>query len=120
MQCSCSGRGDLVEIGHSYTEFIAGMRCLETGDWVKLLQCTSCGQLWRTDEWDKYQTLYALKLSSPEGWESTDMESLIKVRMVENHEGVNASLCLTKDCKQFALKGRAYCVDHFYETGART
>jgi hypothetical protein len=100
-------------------EFVAGMSCLETGNWVKLLQCRGCSQLWRTDEWDKYQALYAVKLNSPEGWDLTDMESLIKERIVENHGGLETFLCLAKDCKQYALKGRAYCVDHFYETGAR-
>lgn len=119
MRCNCGRRRDLVEIGQSYTDFVAGMRCLETGDWVKLLQCPECGQLWRTDEWDKYQTLYAFKLSSPEGWESTDMKPMIKERIVENHGGLDTSYCLAKNCKQRALKGRAYCVDHFYETGAR-
>lgn len=119
MACSCSGRSDLVEISQDYTEFVVGMRILETGDWVKLMQCPSCSQLWRTDEWDKYQTLYACKLRSPEGWKSTDMEALIKRRIVENHGGLDTSLCLAKDCKQHALKGRAYCVAHFYETGAR-
>lgn len=119
MQCSCGDIGDLVEIGHNYTEFVAGKRCLERGDWVKLLQCSCCGQLWRTDEWDKYQTLYACKLSSPDDWKSTHMEPLIKERILENHRGLDTSTCLAKDCEQHALKGRAYCVDHFYETGAR-
>jgi hypothetical protein len=119
MQCSCENRRDLEEIGQNYTEFVAGMRCLETGDWVKLLQCLACGQLWRTDEWDKYQTLYAVKLGSREDWESVDMESLIKERIVENHGGLDSSLCLAKDCKECALKSRAYCAGHFYGTGAR-
>ncbi|WP_182164237.1 metal-binding protein [Rugamonas brunnea] len=108
-----------MEIGQNYTEFVAGMRCVDTGDWIKLLQCPECGQLWRVDAWDKYQTLYASKLSTPEGWKLTDMVSLIKKRMVENHGGADTSPCLAKGCKHFALKGRAYCVDHFYETGAR-
>lgn len=120
MQCSCSGRSNLVEISPDYTEFVAGMRILETGDWIKLLQCPSCSQLWRTDEWDKYQTLYACKLRSPDGWKSTNMEALIKKRIFENHGGLDTSPCLAKDCKQHALKERAYCVDHFYETGGRT
>jgi uncharacterized C2H2 Zn-finger protein len=98
---------------------VAGKPCLETGDWIKLLQCPACGQLWRTDEWDKYQTLYALKLNTPEGWKSVDMESPIKQRMMENHGGTDASTCLAQHCNRPALKGRAYCVDHFYETGAR-
>jgi len=119
MQCTCGGRRDLVEISQHYTEFVAGMHCLETGDWVKLLQCPGCDQLWRTDEWDKYQTLYACKLSSSEGWESIDIGTLIMERMVENHGGLDTSPCIAKDCKQHALKGRAYCGAHFYETGAR-
>lgn len=120
MQCSCGERSDFVEISQDFTEFVAGMPILETGDWIKLLQCPSCSQLWRTDEWDKYQTLYACKLRSAEGWKSIDMEALIKRRMVENHGGLDTFPCFAKGCKQHALKERAYCVDHFYETGART
>jgi len=120
MQCSCGDRSTLVEISRNYAEFVAGMRCLETGDWVKLLQCPACGQLWRTDEWDRYQALYACKLNSPAGWESTGIEALIKERIIENHGGLDTSSCLAKDCQQRALKGKAYCVDHLYETGART
>lgn len=119
MECGCGGRSTLVEISQNYTEFVTGMRCLETGDWVKLLQCQKCSQLWRTDEWDKYQTLYACKVSSRDDWESADIEALIKERMIENHGGLDTSLCLAKDCQQQAIKGRAYCADHFYETGAR-
>lgn len=119
MQCGCGGRSTLVDISQNHREFVAGMRCLATGDWIMLLQCPRCGQLWRTDEWDKYHTLYACKLSSPDGWESADVEALIKERMIENHGGLDTSLCLAKDCQRHALKTRAYCVDHFYETGAR-
>ncbi len=57
MQCTCNGQDNLVDISQRYTAFVAGMRCLATGDWIKLLQCPGCGQFWRADEWDKYQTL---------------------------------------------------------------
>lgn len=119
MQCSCDDNSALVDISQTYTEFVAGKVTLENGDWVKLLQCPDCSQLWRTDGYDKYQTMYAYKLSVREGWKSTDMKSLIKERILENHGGVETSHCLAKDCKQAALKGRAYCVEHYYETGAR-
>lgn len=115
MVCRCSSQRALVEISQNYAEFVAGMRCLDTGDWIKLLQCAACGQLWRTDEWDKYQPLYALKLASSEGWKSIDMAPLIKERLLENHGGVDTSICLKQGCTQHALKGRAFCVDHFYE-----
>jgi len=119
MQCSCDDSSALVDISQTYTEFVAGMLILETGDWVKLLRCSGCGQLWRTDEYDKYQTLYAYKLATREGWKSTDMKPLIKERILESHGCLDTSQCLAKDCKQPGLKGRAYCIDHFYETGAR-
>lgn len=115
MVCRCSSQRALVEISQNYAEFVAGMRCLDTGDWIKLLQCAACGQLWRTDEWDKYQPLYALKLASSGGWKSIDMAPLIKERLLENHGGVDTSICLKQGCTQHALKGRAFCVDHFYE-----
>jgi len=119
MQCNCGNRDNLVAIGNDYSGFVANLRCLETGDWVKLMQCLACDQLWRTDEWDKYEPLYALKLDAPTGWEEVDMAPLIKERMVQNHGGLDSVICIAKDCKLHALRGRAYCVDHFYENGAR-
>ena len=119
VRCRCKSRRELVEIGQDYSGFVAGMRCVDTGNWVKLLECSGCGQLWHTDEWDKYQALYACKLSSPVEWESADIASLIKERIVENHGGVDTSTCMAQGCTQHALKTRAYCVDHFYATGAR-
>lgn len=73
MQCRCDDSSALVDISQTYAEFVTGMLILETGDWVKLLRCSGCGQLWRTDEYDKYQTLYAFKLATREGWKSTDI-----------------------------------------------
>lgn len=119
MQCRCIDQANLVEVGQDYTEFVSGMRHVDTGDWVQLLQCPECGQLWRVDGWDKYQTLYALRLSTPEAWREIDMKPMIKAHMVENHGGVGTSSCLANGCDELALKGRAFCVDHFYETGAR-
>jgi hypothetical protein len=119
MQCSCHVQEDFVEIGHDYQTFVAGLECLEISNWVKLMQCPACGQYWRADEWDKYQTLYALKLDSPSNWQEVDVEPLIKERMLQNHGGLDATTCLAKDCKLHALNGRAYCVNHFYDTGAR-
>lgn len=118
MHCHCGDRRDLIDISQNHAEFVEGMRCLATADWIKLLQCPECAQLWRTDEWDKYETLYALKINRLEGWEEADMESLIKERMVENH-GWDSSTCLAKECQRLALTGKAYCADHFYGIGAR-
>ena len=114
MSCNCSARNKLVDISNTHAQFVAGMRCLATGDWIKLLECPDCGQLWRADEWDKYRPMYALKLNEAAGWESVDIDSLIKQRIVASHGGLDASICLAKDCKLHALKGRAYCVNHFY------
>lgn len=119
MRCRCESSGALVEIGQHYSQFVAGLTCLDTGDWVKLMQCQECAQLWRVDEWDQYQGLYALKLDSADGWKEVDMAGPIKERMMQNHGGLDSAICLAGDCPFRALKGRAYCVDHFYATGAR-
>lgn len=117
--CNCASFGELVDISNDYRRFVDPLRLLDSGDWIKLMQCPACEQHWRVDEWDKYQTLYALKLASPTGWQQIDTAPVIKQRMLENHHGVDHVTCLAAGCALLALKGRAYCVDHFYATGAR-
>jgi hypothetical protein len=119
MSCQCSKQRDLIEISGDHHGFVEGKVEVDVGNWIRLWRCPSCGQYWRTDEWDKYQAGYALKIASVEGWKELDPAPWIKQRMLENHHGTDQNVCLAKDCNAPCLTGRAYCVDHFYETGAR-
>ena len=72
MRCGCNQQDTLVDITDGYPGFADKFNTVEFGNWVKLMQCPECRQLWKVDEWDKYQTLYALKVSRGDGWERTN------------------------------------------------
>jgi len=117
--CKCRKRSVLTETSNTYQEFISGLVRLEVGNWVLLMQCPKCDQLYKVQEWDKYQNTYALKVASSEGWQDVDIESPIKERMIQNRGGLSAEACRWSGCKERQVKGSAFCVHHLYEGGTR-
>lgn len=117
--CNCKELPTLVEISNSYVDFKLNLNSLEVGDWVHLMECQDCSQLWKLDEWDKYQNCYAVKLPTKEGWQQFDSESLIKEKMLENRGGVTNQNCIWANCNLNQVKGSAYCINHLWQTGAR-
>ena len=117
--CNCQQQSDLVEISNNHSEFKARLSRLEVGNWVLLMSCTDCKQLWKVGEWDKYQNCYAVKIPSRENWEAFDSESLIKELMIKNRGGLTDSECLSSGCSVNQVKGSAYCVNHLYSGGTR-
>ena len=117
--CNCQQQSDLVEISNYHSEFKARLSKLEVGNWVLLMSCTDCKQLWKVDEWDKYQNCYAVKIPSRKNWEAFDSESLIKELMIKNRGGLTDSECLSSGCSVNQVKGSAYCVNHLYSGGIR-
>jgi len=118
IMCNCTKQMELVDITSHYKDFQNNLILLDRDNWVKLMECSTCKQLWRIDEWDKH-TLYAVKLPIQSGWESFDSKSLIKEKMVMNHGGLSKNKCIWSGCNNMQLKGIAYCINHLYETGAR-
>ncbi|WP_404418308.1 metal-binding protein [Marinospirillum sp.] len=118
-QCQCNERPPLVDVSKGWKEFVAGLSEIDAGNWVYLKKCPACGQLWRVDEWDKYQPQYAIKLSVSENWQAFDAVPLIKNMMIENRGGVSDKLCNWSNCSGKQVNGSAFCVDHLYKTGAR-
>lgn len=117
--CNCSEQPILIDISNSHSGFKSKFEQLDVGDWVLLMQCPDCGQHYKVDEWDKYQTCYAVKIASQDNWKSFDSESLIKVKMVVNRGGLTNDPCMWSSCNLKKVKGSAYCVNHLYSTGAR-
>ena len=101
-------------------ELVAEFSELDVGNWVYLMKCPTCGQLWRVDEWDKYQPQYAVKLPTSENWQAFEAIPLIKKKIVENRGGISEQLCMWRNCNEKQVNGSAFCVDHLYETGARS
>jgi hypothetical protein len=117
--CGCRDLGNLEDITTDYPSFTKAFRSIKAANWLKLMRCPDCHQLWCVSEWDKYQVLYALKIENEETWESEN-ESLIKEKMMLNRGGIDGVKCLWQKCALNALKGSAYCVDHLYNTGVRS
>lgn len=117
--CNCENLKTLVDISNDYSAFKNKLEQLEVGAWVLLMQCLDCGQFWKVDEWDKYQSIYAVKVSNRHGWEEFDSEALIKERMIENRGGLTESECMQAGCGLKQVKGSAFCVEHLYKVGAR-
>jgi hypothetical protein len=118
--CLCQSETNLVEISNNYSDFIAKFVEVALGNWVKLVECPRCGQLWIVDFWDKYQTVYAVKIASKSDWEQFDSKALIKARMIENRGGLTDEKCMWAKCDNRQLKSSAFCVDHLFESGARS
>lgn len=119
IMCNCQEQSNLVEITNNHPEFKSKLTKLETGNWVLLMICPDCKQLWKVDEWDKYQTCYAVKIPLRDNWEAFDNEPLIKEIMIKSHGGLTESKCLSAGCNLNQLNGSAYCVNHLYAGGTR-
>ena len=119
VMCQCIDRSVLVDINNEHSSFKSKLEKLEVGNWVLLMSCPECKQLWKVDEWDKYQISYAVKVPTKENWEDFDSENLIKQAMIENRGGLIHEKCMWAGCSINRVKGSAYCVNHLYEGGTR-
>ena len=117
--CNCKEQPELIDISNIYSDFKSTLNQLEFGNWVMLMQCPECEQLYKVDEWDKYQTCFAVKIQSKENWEAFDSESLIKEQMIKNRDGLTNDNCMWAGCNIKQVKGSAYCVNHLYSGGTR-
>jgi hypothetical protein len=118
MNCECAGLPDLFKL-ESRPRFASETNQIAVGNWVRLHQCGSCGQLWRIDEWDKYQSQFAVRVPSAETWEAFDASELQKQFLISSRGGLEDSECAWSGCFHPRVKGVAYCVDHLLRTGAR-
>ncbi|NVK88869.1 MAG: metal-binding protein [Gammaproteobacteria bacterium] len=119
MNCTCIKQESLVDITRNHSAFKKNLDPVAVGNWERLMRCPVCNQLWKVDEWDKYQDLYAFKLQSAEGWEEFDSVELIKNKIIENRGGLETASCLMAGCVDKQVKGSAYCAHNLYESGTR-
>lgn len=117
--CNCEEKPALIDISNHHFEFKSKLSQLAVGNWVLLMQCPECKQYYKVDEWDKYQTCYAVKIPSAENWQAFDSESLIKEVMIKNRGGLSKESCMWSGCEMKQVKGSAFCVNHLYSGGTR-
>ncbi len=117
--CNCKEHPELIDISSNYTTFNQSLDQLDAGDWVLLMQCKLCKQLYKVDVWDKLQTSYAIKIPSKENWKEFEAERLIKERIIKNRGGLLQSDCVWTNCNKKQVKSSAFCVNHIYSSGTR-
>ena len=117
MSCHCSQLPDIVKLDDHPA--IGRFDELETGNWVRLLRCPRCGQLWSVDEWDKYQARFAVKIPQRDGWRQFDTTRFRRQYLVKARGGLTDEKCIWQDCDHRRVRGVVYCAEHLYQTGAR-
>jgi hypothetical protein len=92
---------------------------LKAEEWVRLFKCSACGQHWQLDEWDRYQTVCAIKIEDATGWRTFSDRSVRIGFLVDSRGGLSEGPCAMARCGGQALKSLAYCPEHAYELGLR-
>jgi len=93
---------------------------INSEDWRHLVKCSSCGQLWQVDEWDKYHHGIGIKyFGAIDNWETISDLEIRKEIIIENHNGISNTEYQWNNCKNNSLGDMVFCVDHTYENGIR-
>ena len=77
--------------------------------WRAVVQCSKCQQYWRVDEYDKCQSLFAIKIDDPENLEKTDFLEIHKTFLLKSHGGESDENCKMAGCGYKAVKGVVFC-----------
>jgi hypothetical protein len=117
MSCNCAEIPNIVRVEDHRS--IERFDELEIGDWVRLVRCPSCAQLWSVDEFDKYQRQFAIKIPRQVDWREFDTTPFRRQYLVHSRGGLTAERCIWHNCERCRVKGVVYCADHLYQTGAR-
>ncbi|MCJ8300148.1 MAG: hypothetical protein MJK13_14600 [Pseudomonadales bacterium] len=79
--------------------------------WSAVLSCPICSQTWRVDEYDKIQSLFALKIDSPNDLSEAKFLGIHKSYLIKEHGGESSKICLMARCGNNAVKDFAFCAD---------
>ncbi len=77
--------------------------------WRKVLSCPECSQVWLVDEYDKVQSLFALKIDSPDDLSESKFLDIHKRFLIKEHGGETRETCLMAHCENRAVKDFAFC-----------
>ena len=118
MPCKCASLPNIFKLG-SNPGFEEHIVKVASENWVDLYRCTTCGQLWRIDAWDKYQLQFVIRLPSEQNWALFDVEPLQKEFLLRARGGTVNEPCAWANCQSNRVCNVPYCLNHLYATGAR-
>ncbi|WP_409306625.1 hypothetical protein [Pectobacterium sp. B1J-3] len=116
--CTCIQRPEVMDISNHYADITATLKPLAAANWLLLMQCPDCLQLYSVDEWDKYLPCYAVKIADQHRWQQFDRTSLIKNYIIQQHNGLGSKPCIWAGCDIRQVKGSMYCIHHLYDNMA--
>ena len=73
-----------------------------------------CDQLWaieRGAECDRRNNL-AFKITQVQSWKTFEFSSARDKRKAQKYGGISQNQCMYKDCDNFAVKGKDFCIKH--------
>jgi len=77
--------------------------------WCSVLQCPKCGQYWLVDEFDKAQSLFAIKIDNLNKPEESRLLEIHEQGLLKKHGGHSEQSCMFAGCGNKAVKGLAFC-----------
>ena len=119
MSCHCQNLPDAFFLDEAPSGFFKRLKHLETGDWIRLVECPDCGTLWAVDEWDKYVHQAVARVTARKGWQDALSEKTRKDLLRRSRGGEENEECMWAGCHKPRIKGVVYCLDHLFQSGAR-
>lgn len=118
--CKCSDFSRFVKASDADPYFRdLSQVAVKDADWTTLRRCTQCGQYWQVDSWDKLQVNLAIKIETPENWESNSDQHLRVDALMYFRGGVSEEECMWAGCTRKRLKGLVSCLECAYRDGVR-
>jgi hypothetical protein len=115
-RCRCAEFGIAVEALPTREAFVRGMTVQERDDssWAELLECVTCGQLWRVDvgaEVDRRSNV-AFRIPPGADWRTVDLRPGLRELAIRRAGGTAPDPCAWSGCSNSCLRGKRICVDH--------
>jgi len=110
MKCRCEKMEERVT-GWCSDSYFSQLNQVSTidGGWRKVLSCPVCSQAWLTDEYDKVQSLFALKIDSPQDIDASKFLDIHIRFLLKEHGGESSETCLMAGCENKAVNDYAFC-----------
>lgn len=79
--------------------------------WSHILKCPSCNQHWLADEFDKIQSLLAVKIDNPEKVDQKEILEEHLKELLSKYGGNSKRICQFHGCNNFTVNKKAFCAE---------
>ena len=87
--------------------------------YVNFRVCISCGQIWKTNEYNESKGQLAIKVPHGTDWRTFDERPYQIAFLIKSRGGVIERRCRWKGCIELCLNGMEICPHHAFAMGIR-